>query len=152
MEKKGKKQDWAAGLVELCCSLNRDLGQSGSSEMRLPCRVVLNWGGGCDFIPSSQPGISSFQPKQSMWRMAIEGCLLLSLPVAGGTSLQVIMTSTIYHTRKHNLRPKELWVCRPILTSSVTVASHSFSYPLRVSSGRNQIPGHYVLQSRREIY
>lgn len=31
-ERKGKKQNWEAGEVELHCSLNGDLSQSGSSE------------------------------------------------------------------------------------------------------------------------
>lgn len=116
-----EKLSSAAVLIEASTNLQ------GVPKLRWPCKVVLNWGRELGFY-TLIPATYQFSLAQTIPVGAVEGCLLASFPVAGRTSLS--SHHDIYHNRKHNLCPKELWGCRPILSPSIKIASRPFSYLL----------------------
>lgn len=119
--KVGQKEKLSSTAVLMEASSNLQ----GVLKLRWPCKVVLNWGRELGFY-TLIPASCQLSSAQTLPVGAVEGCLLTSLPMAGGTSLS--SHHDIYHNRKHNLFPKKLWGCRPILTPSIKIASRPFSY------------------------
>lgn len=115
--------------------------------MALQSCPKLGCGGVC-FISPYQPVISSLQPKQSLWALTVEGCLLVSLQWLGEQVFQLLHLPQ-YEVQSSSQRTLGMQVSSNSLHQN---SLSSFLLAFRFSSGGNQTPGHCVLQTPGNAY
>lgn len=121
--KMGQREKLSFFAVLMEVSVNRQ----GVLKLRWPCRVVLNWGvRGCVLYPHTSQLLAPFSPNNPCGHWQLRAICWYH---SNGWRNKSFSYHT-YHNMKYNLRPKELWGCRSVLTPSIKIASHPISYPL----------------------